>query len=332
MWGITLQQLGDIKSDPSYNENMSMYDVVNTIIKPKTEGTGMGYSLYLNQEEPLRAKVMVSHAWGENFNQFYHTLQQSGNEGPFWVCAMSICQNNDIEDVTIEKQLGPDPHYGPFATVLRQADSMIAIMTKSCDIYTRLWCVYEIFTAISLNIPVKLETYNEITGFGGSDQMYSNVVLDSTGAPVSTKDAECGYEGDIQMIHNEILKQEGGFELIDDVIMWVRIKALIDDMPNCMKKSWMETQIPQVIGSCSASNIVARQNAGIANALRVWQEVKKARAQEKVQRNRSIMSMMSIKEYFSTDRDKDSISQKGSTDQPMGFFALVTDKLCGGFF
>merc|ERR1739844_316171 len=101
-------------------------------------------------------------------------------------------------------------------------------MTTSCDIYTRLWCVYEIFFAISFNIPVTLQSYNEISGFGGSDSRYSNVVLDSTGRPISTKHASCGYEQDKNMIHRVILKQGGGFGLIDDVVMWVRIKALID--------------------------------------------------------------------------------------------------------
>ena len=162
MWGITMTQLEAITTDPKYNDSMSMYDVVNNIIKPQTKGTGLGYALYLNKEKPLRAKYMVSHAWGENYSQFLSALSESNCDGPFWVCAMAICQNNDVAEVTIEKQLGPDPQYGPFATVLKQADSMIAIMTQSCDIYTRLWCVYEIFVAISLNIPVALQSYNEI--------------------------------------------------------------------------------------------------------------------------------------------------------------------------
>ena len=63
MWGITLKQLIGIQTHQKFDTNMSMYDVVNTIVKPMTAGTGMGYSLLLNQDKPLRAKVMVSHAW-----------------------------------------------------------------------------------------------------------------------------------------------------------------------------------------------------------------------------------------------------------------------------
>lgn len=311
MWGITLEQLQDVKRDPEYDESMSMYDVIKTIIKPKTAGTGLGYALLLNEDEPLRAKFMVSHAWGENYNQFLSALRESNCAGPFWVCAMSICQNNDHEEVTIEKQLGPDPKYGPFATVLKQADSMIAIMTQSCDIYTRLWCVYEIYVAISLGIPVSLHSYKEITGYGGSDKMYSNVVLDSSGTPVESINASCGYEEDTNMITEEISKLEGGFDLIDDVVMWVRIKALINEMDYCKKMMWTESQMPVPIGTCSASNIASRQNAGIANALRVWHEAKIARKGE-VNKEKD-------------DDDDDEILT------PFGYFsALIRDKCCNG--
>jgi len=345
MWGITLEQLRTVTEDPAYEESMSMYDVVNKVIKPKTEGTGMGYALHLNQDEPLRAKVMISHAWGENYSQFLQALEQSQKEGPYWVCSMSIAQNNDAEDVTIEKQLGPDPAFGPFATVLKQADSMVAIMTKSCDIYTRLWCVYEIFVAISLNVPVSLQSYNEITtSGGGSDAMYSNVVLDSTGKAVVTSDAECGYDGDKEMIQSEIFKQDGGFASIDDVVMWVRIKSLIDDMPNCVRKSSKETQVEVPIGTCTASNIVSRQNAGIAAALDVWEQAKRDRQVLKVETNGSNFFNTFTRSFTSSGRGSKDIAQSGtegtvSFDEEelkegsvYGYICTEMDKMCGHYF
>ncbi len=213
-------------------------------------------------------------AWGEKFEQFISALRDGGIEGPFWICALSIYQNEDIPEVTIAKQLGPKPETGPFATVLKQADQMVAIMTQSCDIYTRLWCVYEIFIAITMNVPVSLLAFNEITtSSGGSDAMYSNAVLDSSGKPVVTSEATCGMEADQDMIQGEILKS-GGFDVIDDAVMWVRIKALTDDMEKAQTRSWMETMEHRPIGSCSASNIVSRQNAGIADAIQVWEKAK----------------------------------------------------------
>ena len=138
-----------------------MRDVVNRAVKPRTRGTGVGLALLLNAKKPLRAKVMVSHAWDETYYEFVKALVDSGNTGPFWVCALSIYQNEDLPGVTISDQLGPDPHYGPFATVLRQAELMIAIVTNACNIYSRMWCVFEMYIALNLKIEVRVATYAE---------------------------------------------------------------------------------------------------------------------------------------------------------------------------
>lgn len=218
-------------------------------------------------------------AWQENFKQFVEALAGSEIEGPFWVCALSIYQNEDLPNVTIQKQLGPSPSSGPFSTVLKQADRMVAIMTDSCDIYTRLWCVYEIFIAITLNVPVSLASFNEITTSGGSsDAMYTNVVLDSSSDVVTTSAAVCGNQYDQDMIQKEVLEKVGGFEVIDDAVMWVRIKALIDGMQTAKVKMTMETTVYRPIGSCSASNIATRQNAAIASAIQVWNDAKAKRS------------------------------------------------------
>ena len=77
------------------------------------------------------------------------SLERSGHKGPFWVCALSIYQSDDNDDdpPSISAQLGPDPAYGPFATVLKGADVMMAVITDKCDIYSRLWYVCEIVIA-----------------------------------------------------------------------------------------------------------------------------------------------------------------------------------------
>ena len=60
MWGLTLQQIKDIVSNPCIGYETSMRDVVELVIKPATKGLGVGYALLVNQEKPLKAKVMVS--------------------------------------------------------------------------------------------------------------------------------------------------------------------------------------------------------------------------------------------------------------------------------
>ena len=86
---------------------------------------------------------LIQHAWDESIRQFVEAIERSNKTGPFWVCAFSIYQNNvPDKGVTIGEQLGSDPEYGPFATVLRDVDIMLAVLTDECDIYTRLWYVH----------------------------------------------------------------------------------------------------------------------------------------------------------------------------------------------
>lgn len=282
MWGITLEQLEDVVHDESFDRaetsayggerlrgGMTMYEVVQKIIKPKTKGQGMGYSLLMNKEKPLRAKVMVSHAWGEDYERFLATLKESGSAGPFWICAMSIYQNEDITELTISKQLGPQPSTGPFSTVLKQSSKMIAIVTPDCDIYTRLWCVYEIFMAVQLGVSVELAFFSESTGWGGSGQTYFNAGMDSANLAVNTKEATCSSESDQLMIANQVSEVEGGFDLLDSVVYWIKSKALIDAYRSG-RVAGQETTATVPFGVSSASCVTARLNAAIYKIYANW--------------------------------------------------------------
>ena len=66
MCGISLEQVMLLKQHPLYDRtgkdgkaDYMMYDLVKHV-KRITDGTGMGWSLLINQEEPLKAEVMVS--------------------------------------------------------------------------------------------------------------------------------------------------------------------------------------------------------------------------------------------------------------------------------
>ena len=86
------------------------------------------------------ASSLLQHAWDEPIGDFVEAIERSGEEGPFWICALAIYQNGDpSKGVTIGQQLGTNPEAGPFATVLKGADLMLAVLTSVCDIYTRLW-------------------------------------------------------------------------------------------------------------------------------------------------------------------------------------------------
>ena len=66
-WAVSLEQIQEMKMHPHYDRtgdngksNFLMREYVQSTIEPLTEGTGMGYALFMNQETPLKAQVMVS--------------------------------------------------------------------------------------------------------------------------------------------------------------------------------------------------------------------------------------------------------------------------------
>eukprot|EP01038_Epipyxis_sp_PR26KG_P012640 gene12640-16948_t len=234
MWGITRNQLSDILKDERFSGDMSMYDVVKSIVIPDTKGKGLGYALLKNREKPLRVRVMISHAWTESYSQFVSAICESEIEGPYWICAFAIYQPEDIPEVSIAKQLGTDPMRGPFATVLNQKETelMLAVITQQCDIYTRLWCVFEIFVAIQINLPVHVATFAENTGYGGSDQLYHNAIVESSLIAVDSRKARCGNPAkppnmDELTIRSVIESIDGGYNTIDRVAEWVKFNSLL---------------------------------------------------------------------------------------------------------
>lgn len=237
-WGISLEQLRAVTDDPSYvKENLcgmlcestgssTMREVVERIVKPATAGTGMGYALLKNEEKPLRARVMVSHAWDEEFHEFLQAIVDSGIEGPFWVCAFAIYQPEDLPHVTIEQQLGPHPSTGPFATVLKQADVMLAVLTGQCNIYTRMWCVLEMFTALQLGLPVRIAQYMR-----PYSQDVNMPFLHQCATAVDSAAARCGNpantpNSDEIMIRQMIEAMPGGFLAVDHAIEASRLDLL----------------------------------------------------------------------------------------------------------
>jgi hypothetical protein len=216
-WGITLEQLEAVLELPGYDPNMKMYDVVNTLIKPITDGTGTGYALFLNKEKPLRAKQMTSHAWGERYADFVRALKDSYCEGPFWVCAMSIYQE---DNATIAQQLGPSLEHGPFATVLKQATEMVAVFTPAADIYLRMWCVFEIFVAVKLGVNIKFAALNQQLR-SGIENIYDSIYEHGKDRCHSTN-AKCGEENDEREIRKLINSTDEKFALLDSTVEWCK--------------------------------------------------------------------------------------------------------------
>merc|ERR1740124_775136 len=242
MCGISLEQLMVLKQHPFYHRtgkngrsDYLMRDFVR-LIKLITVGTGMGYSLLINKANPLKVKVMVSHAWDEPIKDFVEAIESSRETGPFWICALAIHQNCDGDDdyvpeeITIGEQLGPDPETGPFATVLKSVSVMIAVVTHVCDINTRLRCVYEMHFAVCQGVPVKLCAYISPKALEYA-LLHEDTCVASAEFSVDSCAARCGIPGQPQssdeiMIREVIDKSVNGFNGVNQSVERIRLSYL----------------------------------------------------------------------------------------------------------
>jgi len=271
-WGITFEQLVSVTRLTGYRAGMSMYDVVNNLIKPLTAGTGTGYALYLNRSSPLRAKIMVSHAWQESYSQFLEALRRSELAGPFWVCAMAIYQCEDLPSVSIAAQLGTDVNRGPFATVLKQSHMMIAVITEAANICERMWCVLEIFVAVQVGTPVRLTATREMSGFFGSDQILNDAAIKYGKARCHSEAARCGnpsqpMNDDERSIRALIESTEGGYDAIDSAVEWVKAMYLASDPPRYYPHTIAFPAHPFLLGGYTAVEMRVQHRSAVANAI-----------------------------------------------------------------
>lgn len=244
LWGITLAQLRELTSDSRHRDSMTTRDVVERIIKPDTAGTGAGYALLKNSEKPLRATVMVAHAWDSKFSDLVGALAASGDPGPFWVCATALYQPEDDSELTLERQLGPEAG-GPLTTILAQVATLLCVLTSACNIYARLWCVFEIFTAVQLGVEVRVTSRQSGRyGLGALE----DVLLKLCDDPIDSCDALCGADKcsgtvDRAAIRSAIQASPGGHRAVDIIVEESRLDALIRGRDRLKGGGWKDTNI-----------------------------------------------------------------------------------------
>uniref|UniRef100_A0A7S2NNV9 Uncharacterized protein n=1 Tax=Zooxanthella nutricula TaxID=1333877 RepID=A0A7S2NNV9_9DINO len=88
------------------------------------------------------------------------------------------------------------------------AGRMLVVPNRESDIYARLWCVYEVFTALRLGVHVKVANTLASAGLGSSEQ------------------ARCSCDEDAQRIRGEIVDEGHTFAEIDRAVrllFWRRL-------------------------------------------------------------------------------------------------------------
>ena len=109
---------------------------------------------------------------------------------------------------------------------------MMAVFTNACDIYTRLWCAYKMFTAIQYNVRVDLCPHIN------PDDLYMgrtnrDICVAEAKEPVVSRKARCSHpdnhvNDDKKAIRKQIKSTSGEFDEVDRTVEIIRLKYLVN--------------------------------------------------------------------------------------------------------
>eukprot|EP00928_Gymnodinium_smaydae_P046647 TRINITY_DN31090_c0_g1_i1.p1 TRINITY_DN31090_c0_g1~~TRINITY_DN31090_c0_g1_i1.p1 ORF type:complete len:370 (+),score=40.98 TRINITY_DN31090_c0_g1_i1:69-1178(+) len=227
-WAITVRQIQQLvqeaKRRPQFRSGMNMHDFINTFVKPWTRGCGCSYSLLVNAQNPLTAKLMVSHTWGEDVEQFTDSLvlwcstHHISLDTPVWVCSLGLYQCDDGVGPSIADQIQVEP----FLKIIESDDvrlpredlkphGMVVAHTLTEDLYERLWCVYEMDAAILRSVPVH----------GAYPPVNLQKLRELLKSEVKTREAKCSCPTDEAMIR-ALIEGHGGYARLDKQVQQLR--------------------------------------------------------------------------------------------------------------
>jgi hypothetical protein len=164
MRGITLAQLRKVYAQiehrcvrdhwtdketqcPLEPHKVNLYHLNKYFIMKETEKSQLSYVEHITGGKPQKPLWFVSHWWGEPVADFIACIEQHaadrglGADIPYWVCAYANNQHR-LDPMT-------DPHNSPFRKALDLCEGTVTVLDQEAKCYTRVWCVYEIFTTLS---------------------------------------------------------------------------------------------------------------------------------------------------------------------------------------
>mmetsp|Transcript_46632 Transcript_46632/g.104519 ORF Transcript_46632/g.104519 Transcript_46632/m.104519 type:complete len:494 (-) Transcript_46632:71-1552(-) len=257
-WSMKLQQwetvIDHCIDTPQYkqvkdeNKFVTMYDINNTFVKPWTSGTGCGLAVSMSLEEPDDATLMLSHAWAEDVEETKQAVQSfiekhelKREEVRLWFCVFANYQCGDGKGPSLKEQLALDP----FAKVIESqalkseagGQGMLAMHTTRADLYSRLWCVYEVASAKKEPGVEVRAAFSQDYVENALDRMKVYLYVGFDGATCkraasitcSTASATCSIEDDRQRIIAKVSSEyieEGGFHALDKLIETFREENL----------------------------------------------------------------------------------------------------------
>lgn len=122
--------------------------VIRAIIQPQCENSGKAYARTINRDSPCPGQVFVCHAYDANWSELVKSINIAfrhwKRKPTLWISSFALLQT--------KRRTVMKPEDAPFAAALRKADCLCVVRSKEVDIYSRLWGMYEMYLAKSLQI------------------------------------------------------------------------------------------------------------------------------------------------------------------------------------
>jgi len=156
---ISMEQLWDLREEASQHfgprsGEVNMHDVVAAIVRPRCSEHDKCYAHILNDKNLLQVVVFVSHCWTENFDMFcesiFETFRHWTMKPNLWICATALYQTTDQSKIALQVGTGSDPRKAPFSRALMEAEKVLIVRNDKVDLYSRIWCCWELFCAYEL--------------------------------------------------------------------------------------------------------------------------------------------------------------------------------------
>jgi len=228
----------------------TMRDINKDIIAPYCEATGQPCTRLLNPDG-LRVGAFVTHSWDEPFEDFVHSIKSvfsSWTHKPnLWICSFALTQRHG----NLQGEIGvlPIPQ-SPFVQALRESEWFVVVRNANTDLYSRLWCVCELWYAQQFGL-----TEDNKTKITGTDD-FSHLPTSCVDAKAFDRNdrakilsvllgrPEAAFAGDDDRIHDLSDEEKRRIQEIDALIQFYRDMPGPPPLPPKRRKTqgpWMLT-------------------------------------------------------------------------------------------
>eukprot|EP00548_Thalassiothrix_antarctica_P009059 CAMPEP_0194156480 /NCGR_PEP_ID=MMETSP0152-20130528/68508_1 /TAXON_ID=1049557 /ORGANISM="Thalassiothrix antarctica, Strain L6-D1" /LENGTH=236 /DNA_ID=CAMNT_0038864185 /DNA_START=15 /DNA_END=725 /DNA_ORIENTATION=- len=198
-----------------------MHDINAHFVIPWTEGKGCSIALLFDQA-PEKVELMISHSWSASVRQTYNALNSLSlmhlipMETRVFFC--TLCQYQPGDDAQLGLSIQAQLEMQPFSQVIKNKPKfgMFVIHTLISEVYTRLWCVFEVNEGLHAKI--------EMTGL--FDPTVWTLSAFKKMMKVDTKVAQCHPNDRNDLVRK--IEAQGGFWRLDKAILQFRKEAFRD--------------------------------------------------------------------------------------------------------